>query len=123
MSEKKKRSKIWLIVFVGVIVLFWVIGNQDSPTSTSAKGLELVESSSERGEYGNLYITGTVKNNTNKTYSYAQVTFNLYDDSGAQVGSTMANTNNLEAGGIWKFKAVVIEENVIKFKFTGIEAF
>ena len=47
-------------------------------------------------EYGIRYkIEGTIKNNTDKQYSYVQVTFNLYDKDGAQIGSALANINNL----------------------------
>lgn len=38
--------------------------------------------------------------------SYIQVEYNLYDADGAQVGTALANTNNLKAGGTWKFEAV-----------------
>ena len=58
-------------------------------------------------EYGMSYtIEGTIKNNTNKQYSYVQVTFNLYDADGAQIGTAFTNINNLEANGLWKFKAL-----------------
>jgi hypothetical protein len=51
-------------------------------------------------------ITGEVVNRRSHTLSYVQITFNLYDDSGAQVGSALANVNGLEPGSTWKFKAV-----------------
>ena len=58
-------------------------------------------------EYGMSYtIEGSIKNNTNKQYSYVQVTFNLCDADGAQIGSALANINNLEANGLWEFKAL-----------------
>ncbi len=58
-------------------------------------------------KYGMSYtIEGSIKNNTDKKYSYVQVTFNLYDADGAQIGSALANINNLEAEGLWKFKAI-----------------
>jgi hypothetical protein len=75
-------------------------------------------------ENGISYVVGTVKNNTSKQYSYVQVEINLYDESGAQIGSTLANTNNLEAGGTWKFKAVVLEDkNVKQYKVKNITGF
>lgn len=52
------------------------------------------------------YITGVVKNNTDKKYSYVQITFKLYDADGAKVGEALANTNNLEPGEKWKFNAM-----------------
>ena len=60
------------------------------------------------------------KNNSNKTYKYVQVSINLYDDSNAQVGSTLANINNLEPNGTWKFKAVVLERNTTKYQIKEI---
>ena len=35
-----------------------------------------------------------------------QVTYNLYDKDGVQLGTALANINNLEANGTWKFKAI-----------------
>lgn len=72
-----------------------------------------------------FYISGTLQNNTDKTYSYAQITFNLYDASGSQIGTALANVNNLEANGSWKFKAMGMGENgdVATYKYMGVDAF
>lgn len=67
-------------------------------------------------------IKGTIVNNTDRTFSYVQVTFNLYDSAGNQVGSTLANINNLEPHGSWNFEAVYLEENVARARFTGIDS-
>jgi len=50
-------------------------------------------------------ITGTVVNKSGKQLRYAQITFKLYDASGAQVGSALANINGLEPGKRWNFEA------------------
>lgn len=84
--------------------------------------LELLEIDCEVDGY-NRYIIGTIKNNTKNTYIYVQVSFNLYDKSGAQIGSTMDNINNLEPGGTWKFKALILEDDAVKFKLADITAF
>ncbi|MFA4876561.1 MAG: FxLYD domain-containing protein [Methanoregula sp.] len=89
-------------------------------TTVSASPLQLVESHTETGDYGSRYVVGSVKNNGDKTYNYVQITINEYDDSGAQVGSTLANVNNLEPGGIWKFKAYVIDKEATNFKVKEI---
>ncbi|MBU2703621.1 hypothetical protein Ga0466249_004766 [Sporomusaceae bacterium BoRhaA] len=47
----------------------------------------------------------------------------LVDDDGNQVGSTLANVNNLEPHGQWKFKAVVLNDNVKKYKIAEINGF
>jgi len=66
------------------------------------------------------HITGMVKNNTDHTYSYVQVEINLYDDEGNQVGSTLANTNNLEPGSTWKFDAYAFDEGAKRAKVKDI---
>lgn len=81
--------------------------------------LELLSSTNEYADYVN-YIVGTVRNNTSRQYSYVQVEINLYDKSGTQIGSTLANANNLEPNATWKFKAVVIEDNVASYKIKDI---
>lgn len=68
-----------------------------------------------RGEYGNTFITGVVKN-TGKAVSYAQITFTLLDKSNNQVGTALANINNLEANGKWKFRAICLNEDVSSAK-------
>lgn len=55
--------------------------------------------------YG-VFINGTLTNNTDNEVSYIQVEYNLYDADGAQIGTALANTNNLQPGGTWKFEAV-----------------
>lgn len=50
-------------------------------------------------------ITGTLTNNTDKEQSYVGITYTLYDADGNQIGNAYANTNNLKAGGTWKFTA------------------
>lgn len=96
------------------------VASGSSGSSSTASDLQLVESHVETGDYGTKYIVGSVKNNGAKTYSYVQVTINLYDNSGAQVGSTLANVNNLEPGGTWKFKAYWIEKDATNYKIKEI---
>lgn len=67
------------------------------------------------------YITGTVKNNTNHAYRYVEVNINVYDESGAQIASPMANTQNLQAGGTWRFKAPIIPRPQSKFSYKVIK--
>ena len=69
------------------------------------------------------YITGTLTNLTGDKKTYVQVEINLLDKSGAVVGSTLANVNNLEAGQKWKFKAVVFGEKYDHFKVKGVTGF
>lgn len=66
------------------------------------------------------YIEGTVKNNTDRSFSYAQITFNLYDKDGAQVGTAMDNISNLDANGTWKIKAIGMADNIASYKLAEI---
>lgn len=52
------------------------------------------------------YIEGTVTNNTDKSYSYVQISFNAYDSDGNTIGSCLDNINNFDAKGTWKIKAI-----------------
>ena len=56
-------------------------------------------------------------------YKYVQVEINLYDAEGNQVGSTLANVNNLEPRAKWKFSAPILQEKTKSFKVAKITAF
>ncbi len=68
-------------------------------------------------------ISGTVVNRRKSKLNYAQITFNLYDESGAQVGSALANINGLESGGRWNFKATTITSRWKTYKVSGLSGF
>lgn len=55
---------------------------------------------------GSHYIEGTVKNGTDKEYSYVQIEFVCYDKDGNNIGTAIDNTNNLLGNETWKFKAM-----------------
>ena len=57
------------------------------------------------------YVEGTVKNNTNKDYSYLQIEFVCYDTEGNNLGTALDNTNNLLADQTWKYKAMFAGSN------------
>ncbi|QJW47858.1 zinc ribbon domain-containing protein [bacterium BFN5] len=132
MSTKKQGCFGCLGLIILLIVIGTIFGNSSKtsqPTSNSSTtqsqakaDLELVEHKAIN-EGSLSYVTGTVKNNTKKNYGYVQVEVNLYDESDAQVGSTLANTNNLEPGGVWKFKALVMQKGNYKYKIKNISGF
>lgn len=127
---KKKRGCLTSIIvfFVFICVLSAAISNSDLATNVSNSGeteesqthpdLELLDYSDESD--GLLrYVVGHIKNNTNRTYSYVQISINLYND-GTQVGSTLANVNHLEAGSTWEFKALITEDSATEYKIADI---
>lgn len=93
-----------------------------TPPAPSEPGLVLLESNWEGTEHGSRYISGTIKNDSNKPCRYAQISFSLYDADNAQVGSAMTNINNLEPNGTWKFRALVFEKRALSYKFANISS-
>lgn len=92
-------------------------------TSSAVDDFTVLEDHVETGDYGAKYIVGTLKSNRDVTYSYVQVTINLYDSSNTQVGSTLANVNNLEPFAAWKFKAPIMNSDATTYKIMGVNAF
>lgn len=72
-----------------------------------------------------VYVTGTLTNNTEDEVGYIQVEYNLYDADGAQVGTALANTNNLKAGGSWKFEAIgtASPDEVASYELVDVTSF
>lgn len=128
-SSKKRGCLASVMIFlIFVFFSFAIILNSetnlnvDEPAGTeenqSLQDLELVDHSTE-SDGGLRYVVGHIKNNTEKTYAYVQVSINLYND-GTQVGSTLANVNNLEPGGTWEFKALISQDSATEYKIADI---
>jgi hypothetical protein len=79
----------------------------------------LRSNSSEAEEYSR-YIVGEVENVSGRSFSYVQVEISLFDETKALVGSTLANVNNLEPGGVWKFRALNTEDRSTHYKVKDI---
>lgn len=92
--------------------------------SNAAKRLEeIAKPEIAFDEFGLSSIKGSYKNISGKTLSYAQVTFALYDDEGAQIGTAVANINNLTADSVWKYSAVALTtEEWTSFELTEVDA-
>jgi hypothetical protein len=71
------------------------------------------------GEFSSV-ITGVVKNNTNKTYDYLQISFTLYDVDGNVVDTAFTNINNVKPGQTWKFEAMYFEESAVRWELDEI---
>lgn len=52
-------------------------------------------------------ITGVAVNTSGKNLSYASVEFSVYDASGNNLGTALANINNLGEGDTWRFEATL----------------
>ncbi len=68
-------------------------------------------------------ISGTVVNLRDSTLRYTQITFNVFDKSGAQVGTALDFINGLEPGHIWKFRAIAVGKDLARHKFSKLSGF
>ncbi len=132
---KEGKKPIGKIV-LGVIVVLVIVGASDS-----AKPAEATQQAEEQKEPQEPYIiadeaedtssqfaykiTGTLTNNTDKEKSYIQIEYVLYDADGNQVGTALANTNHLKAGGSWKFEALgtVSPDQVASWERSDVSGF
>lgn len=133
-------------IILGVIVVLVVVGavgsmggnSSDSSTGDAAKSTDQTQQveeqkepytvSDETGDTSNQFaykITGTLTNNTDKEQSYIQIEYVLYDADGNQVGTALANTNHLKAGGTWKFEALstVSPDQVASWERSDVSGF
>lgn len=68
-------------------------------------------------------ITGEATNDSGENYEYIQISFALFDSSGAKVGDAWANTNGLDSGRRWRFEAISSETDVETFELDNITAY
>ena len=146
MAEKKKKpiGKIVLIVVVVLVAIgaFGSLsGGDKGSNSSTGSGVAKTEQTEEKKQEQEPYtisdetldtsnpysvkITGTLVNNTDEDKSYLQIEYNLYDADGAQIGTALANINNLKAGGTWKFEAASMEkpEDVANWERVDVSGF
>lgn len=110
---RTKQNKLGKWIILAIIILF--IG---ACCSNFAKSQEEEKNNfvhNVTNEYtdsiGTHYIEGTLKNNNEKDYSYLQIEFTCYDNDGNNIGTAIANANNIGAGETWKFKAMGLFTN------------
>ena len=132
-QSPRKKSHGCLITFLVVlgVVLFsgivFTIAMSSVPTSLSSENgtgkLEIVGDTVAEADQFALYISGTIKNNTNRKQSYAQVTFGVYDKHGNKVDTALDNINNLGPGETWSFKAISTYTDGGSYKLDKITAY
>lgn len=145
-KNKKPILKKWWFWVLIVLVIAGIAGSGEDTTSgsqevsgTTLESSQPVEKAPEAkkekfeliGEIENesdefaVYLTGVIKNNSGKNCSYVQITFNLYDKDGNQIGTALDNINNLEIDGTWKFKAMGIDTDgtVASYKLAEVTGF
>jgi hypothetical protein len=93
-----------------------------APNEYEKGGLVLLKDSLRSvGDRHGGEITGTVVNRSGRHVRYAQITFGLYDASGAKVCSATTNVTGLAPGERWSFKAVTFRD-FHSFRVSGLSA-
>jgi hypothetical protein len=78
----------------------------------------------ELNQIGALYIRGTAVNESDDDYDYVQLTFDIFDSSGAKIDDGLANTSGLDAGQTWRFEALApSSENADSYELADITAY
>ncbi len=77
------------------------------------------------GDAYSCKISGVYTNKVGKDLNYVQVSYNLFDADGNQIGTALANTNNLADGGTWKFEAFgsAAVDEVASYKIGDVTGF
>lgn len=77
------------------------------------------------GDAYSCKISGVYTNKAGKDLSYVQVSYNLFDADGNQIGTALANTNNLADSGTWKFEAFgsAAVDEVASYKIGDVTGF
>ena len=135
--KTKQGLPTWAIVIIVIIALLIFISlpgtEEESKPQTGVTTEEpkedLTLQSGHKGyadEYNiSYYIEGTVKNNTDKKYSYVDIEFSVYDKDGNNLGSCYDNNSNLDPNGSWKFKAICSGEpsEIASYKLVEISGY
>lgn len=137
-KNKKPIYLRWWFILVVIFIVIGALGSiggeksndnsaSDSATHQSTEKEEkyIVSDLTESKDQYSEYIEGTLKNNSGKEASYVQVSFNLFDAEGNQIGTALANTNNLAKDGTWKFKALgtAQPDKVASYKLAEVTGF
>lgn len=129
-QRKNSTKNIWLIVVVSIVICLACYFTFDALSSTESPPKLDVSECTLSVEY-NTYlgysatIKGVAKNNSKENYSYASVEFSVYDSEGNNLGTALANINNLSSGDSWNFKASLFSFTSTKptrFKLVKINA-
>ena len=122
-QKKPIYKRVWFIVLAAIVLILIIqqaTGNKkkdvevkNSTQETQKAKYEVSEINIEKDSFSS-YVTGVLKNNTDKEKSYVQITIPAYDANGNKVGDALANVNDLKPNSTWKFKAIYIgsEKNV-----------
>ncbi len=84
--------------------------------------LIVVGDKSERDSFDEQWLNGMVVNQTEKAYQFVQISYDLFDSTGAQIGTATANTRGIAPHGRWLFKTV-INGHCTRFKLAKLDGY
>lgn len=135
-KPKQQLPSIAIVcIAIGAFIVIGAIGNALKGSSGSSSSslsrdsapskpsLELLDKKDSVTEYGSSTIVGTVKNNSTKEYRFVMIEFNIYDSKDNQIGTAHDTISNLEPGGKWAFKALVLEKDFAKYKLKELKGY
>ena len=97
-----------VIAIVVVIVLVVSLSENESKPKLTISDTDMSVTYNEYLGYS-ATIKGVAVNTSGRDLSYASVEFSVYDASGNNLGTALANINNLRAGDNWKFEATLFD--------------
>ncbi len=92
------------------------------PEAVAPPVLIVVGDKSERDRYNEQWLEGMVVNQTEKAYQFVQISYDLFDSSGTQIGIASANTRGIGPHGRWLFKTV-INGRCTSFKLAKLDGY
>ncbi|MDE6505374.1 MAG: FxLYD domain-containing protein [Clostridia bacterium] len=95
-----------IIAIVVTIILVVSLSKSESKPKLTVSDTHMSVTYNEYLGYS-ATITGVAKNISGQNISYASVEFSVYDASGNNLGTALANINNLGEGDTWRFEATL----------------
>ena len=82
------------------------VAGSDAAPAAEKKAYDVSEITVKNDGYS-TYVSGVLTNNGGGK-GYVQIMIPCYDKDGAKMGDALANVNDIEANGKWKFKAMFL---------------
>jgi hypothetical protein len=80
----------------------------------------LVETALRTSRTGARWVTGTFRNNTDRTYAHVRLDIDLLRADSSVAGRTHASATNLGAGETWSFEAPVIDQQAVRARLVKL---
>lgn len=114
-SSKSKNNHNRNLILIGVFVVIAIVvtiilvvslSKSESKPKLTISNTNMSVTYNEYLGYS-ATITGVAENTSGQNLSYASVEFSVYDASGNNLGTALANINNLGKGDTWRFEATL----------------